>query len=68
MAAVWGVVNVRCGKKLWRIESRGGRDNNIVEIEIDGNNMVIDPLNERTEGVHTRVLELGSIENFGGIG
>ena len=27
----------------------------------------IDPLNERTEGVHTRVLELGSIEDFGGV-
>ena len=27
----------------------------------------IDPLNERTEGVHTRVLELGSIGDFGGV-
>ena len=27
----------------------------------------IDPLNERTEGVHTRVLELGSIEDFRGV-
>ena len=27
----------------------------------------IDPLNERTKGFHTRVLELGSIEDFGGV-
>ena len=32
-----------------------------------GSDETIDPLNERTEGVHTRVLELGSIDNFGGV-
>ena len=35
--------------------------------EIFASTRGIDPLNERTEGVHTRVLELGSIEDFRGV-